>query len=116
RRSDRARGALGRRRLRSRLRDRAPPADRAHARLRLRLRARGDARRRPGPRALGGPGLMRRRVLGGFTLLEVMVAVAILALSLVAIFSSEGGAIRAGARARQMSAATLLARCKMAEV
>src|SRR5690606_19087481 len=59
---------------------------------------------------------MKRKVFGAFTLLEVMVAVAILALSMTAIFSSEGGAIRAGARARQMSAATLLARCKMAEV
>src|SRR5690606_30539651 len=59
---------------------------------------------------------MKRKVLGAFTLLEVMVAVAILALSMTAIFSSEGGAIRAGARARQMTTATLLARCKMAEV
>ncbi|MGE0791432.1 MAG: prepilin-type N-terminal cleavage/methylation domain-containing protein [Sandaracinaceae bacterium] len=59
---------------------------------------------------------MRRPIIGGFTLLEVMVAVAILGLSLVAIFSSEGGAIRAGARARQISVATLLARCKMGEI
>lgn len=57
-----------------------------------------------------------RRVFGGFTLLEVMVAVAILGLALVAIFSSEAGAIRAGARARQMSIASLLARCKMGEI
>lgn len=59
---------------------------------------------------------MSRRIFGAFTLLEVMVAVAILGISLTAIFSSEGGAIRAGARARQMTTATLLARCKMAEV
>lgn len=59
---------------------------------------------------------MRRTIIGGFTLLEVMVAVAILALSLTAIFSSQGGAIRAGARARSMTTATLLARCKMGEV
>ncbi|HEY8428333.1 MAG TPA: prepilin-type N-terminal cleavage/methylation domain-containing protein [Sandaracinaceae bacterium] len=59
---------------------------------------------------------MKRKVLGAFTLLEVMVAVAILAVAMTAIFSSEGGAIRAGARARQMTTATLLARCKMAEV
>ncbi len=57
-----------------------------------------------------------RRSIFGFTLLEVMVAVAILSIALTAIFSSEGGAIRAGARARQMATATLLARCKMAEV
>lgn len=59
---------------------------------------------------------MRRPILGAFTLLEVMVAVAILGISLTAIFASQGGAIRAGAQARHMSVATLLARCKMAEV
>lgn len=52
----------------------------------------------------------------GFTLLEVMVAVAILAVAMVAIFSSEAGAIRLGARARHMTTATLLARCKMGEL
>lgn len=52
----------------------------------------------------------------GFTLLEVAVAVAILALSLTAIFSSEAGAIKAGYRARHMGLATLLARCKMGEI
>lgn len=59
---------------------------------------------------------MRARTLGGFTLLEVMVAVAILAIALTAIFSSQAGAIRAGARARHMTTASLLARCKMAEI
>jgi len=52
----------------------------------------------------------------GFTLLEVMVAVAILAVALTSIFSSEAGAIRAGLRARQTDVATLLARCKMGEI
>ncbi len=52
----------------------------------------------------------------GFTLLEVMVAVAILGLGLTAIFSSQGGAIKAAHRARKMKVATLLARCKMAEL
>lgn len=65
---------------------------------------------------MSAPEPVRRTVLGGFTLLEVMVAVAILSLALVAIFSSEAGAIRAGARARAMTTATLLARCKMGEV
>lgn len=59
---------------------------------------------------------MRRKVIGGFTLLEVMVAVAILSLSLVAILSSQGGAIRTGAFARHVSTGTFLARCKMGEV
>jgi general secretion pathway protein I len=55
-----------------------------------------------------------RRV--GFTLLEVMVAVAILALSLTAIFASQAGAIQVAHRARKTSIATTLARCKMAEI
>lgn len=57
-----------------------------------------------------------RRRRGGFTLLEVMVAVAILALALTAIFSSEAGAIKVHHRARKTTVATELARCKMAEV
>jgi general secretion pathway protein I len=52
----------------------------------------------------------------GFTLLEVMVAVAILGVALTAIFSSEAGAIRASNRARRTNVATLLARCKLAEL
>jgi general secretion pathway protein I len=57
-----------------------------------------------------------RELFGAFTLLEVMVAVAILGIALTAIFSSEAGAIRAGARARHITTATLLARCKMGEI
>lgn len=56
------------------------------------------------------------QVLGAFTLLEVMVAVTILAVALTAIFASEAGAIRVSARARFTTTATLLARCKMAEI
>lgn len=52
----------------------------------------------------------------GFTLLEVMVAIAILALALSAIFSSEAGAIKMAQRARKMGMATLVARCKMGEI
>jgi len=59
---------------------------------------------------------MKRRLIGGFTLLEVTVAVAILGIALTAIFASEAGAIRAAARARHMTTATILARCKMAEI
>jgi general secretion pathway protein I len=58
----------------------------------------------------------RRRRHAGFTLLEVMVAVAILALSLTAIFSSQVGAMRTAARSRHVNTASLLARCKMGEV
>ncbi len=52
----------------------------------------------------------------GFTLLEVMIAVAILGLSLTAIFSSEVGAANVAARARRQNTAATLARCKMGEV
>lgn len=56
---------------------------------------------------------MRRN---GFTLLEVMIAVAILGLSLTAIFSSEVGAANVAQRARRQSIAATLARCKMGEI
>ena len=52
----------------------------------------------------------------GFTLLEVMIAVAILGLSLTAIFSSEVGAANVAARARRQNVAATLARCKMGEM
>ena len=59
---------------------------------------------------------MTRQRRNGFTLLEVIVAVAILGLSLVAIFGSESGAMRTTSRARHYHVATLLARCKMGEI
>lgn len=52
----------------------------------------------------------------GFTLMEVMVAVGILALGLTAIFSSQGQAIKVGTRAQHMNVAALMARCKMSEL
>jgi prepilin-type N-terminal cleavage/methylation domain-containing protein len=57
-----------------------------------------------------------RRARAAFTMLEVMVAVAILALSLTALFASEVGAAKAAYRARNMSTAALLARCKIGEI
>ncbi len=53
---------------------------------------------------------------GGFTLLEVMVALAILAASLLAISEVVGGALRNHVRARELDVATSLARAKMVEV
>lgn len=58
----------------------------------------------------------RSRRGSAFTLVEVMVAVAILALSLSAIFSTEAGAARMAHRSRKMGIASLLARCKMGEI
>lgn len=52
----------------------------------------------------------------GFTLLEVMIAIAILGISLAAIFSSEVGAANIAARARRQNVAVTLARCKMGEI
>jgi general secretion pathway protein I len=52
----------------------------------------------------------------GFTLLEVMVAMAILAMSLVAVLEVVGGALRAHERTRALELATTLARGKLAEV
>ncbi|HKP60506.1 MAG TPA: type II secretion system protein [Polyangiales bacterium] len=52
----------------------------------------------------------------GFTLLEVMVAMAILAIALGAVFSSEAGSVRMAARARKLGWASMLVRCKMGEI
>jgi general secretion pathway protein I len=59
---------------------------------------------------------MLRRNTAGFTLIEVMIAVVILAVGMSALFTSEAGAIRIAQRARTTTVATLLARCKMGEV
>jgi general secretion pathway protein I len=52
----------------------------------------------------------------GFTLLEVMVAVAILGLGITAILSAQAGAFVSAAHTRHLSSAVGLARCKMTEV
>lgn len=51
-----------------------------------------------------------------FTLLEVMVAVAILGLSLTAIMSAQAGLFSAGSHAQRESVAIGLLRCKMGEI
>ena len=57
-----------------------------------------------------------KRTRLGFTLLEVMVAVAILGLGLTAIFAAQAGALASVSHARNLSQATGLGRCKMSEV
>jgi general secretion pathway protein I len=52
----------------------------------------------------------------GFTLLEVMVSVAILGISLTAILSNQGGLSAANRAAEHMGVASTLARCKMTEL
>lgn len=58
----------------------------------------------------------RRRHTRGFTLLEIMVAVAILGLGLTAILSAQAGAFSSAQYARNLSVATGLLRCKITEV
>src|SRR5262245_62616960 len=52
----------------------------------------------------------------GFSLLEVMVAIAILGLALTVILSAQGGLAASNNSAAKMSIATSLARCKMTEL
>ncbi len=67
--------------------------------------------RAPTARAEAGRGGGR-----GFTLLEVMVALAILSMGLMALSDVTGGALRNHVRASQLDQATLLARGKMVEL
>jgi prepilin-type N-terminal cleavage/methylation domain-containing protein len=57
---------------------------------------------------------MRRRGEAGFSLLEVMMAIAILALSLVVLIRITTNNVRAAAHARMVTSATFLARAKLA--
>ena len=52
----------------------------------------------------------------GFTLLEVMIAMAILAISLVAVFRSQSQSVSMAGETRFLTTASLLAQGKMAEV
>jgi type II secretion system protein I len=51
----------------------------------------------------------------GFTLLEVIIAMAIMAIAFAAILAVEGGAINASARANQLNTVAMLARNQMVE-
>lgn len=52
----------------------------------------------------------------GFTLLEVMIAMAILAIALVAVFQSQSQSVSMAGRTRFLTTASLLAQGKMAEL
>lgn len=69
----------------------------------------------------GDPRLARvarrlRRFAGGFTLLEVLVAVAILGLGLTVVLSAQTGVFWSYSRASHLSQAPSLVRCKMSEI
>jgi general secretion pathway protein I len=57
---------------------------------------------------------MARRAAGGFTLLEIMVALAIISVALVSLLALGNRSIGTHARLQQMTQATLLAQQKMA--
>ena len=59
---------------------------------------------------------MKRESSAGFSLLEVMVAVAILSMALVSVFAASGGAVGATQHVVKIGVATMLARCKMTEL
>jgi len=61
-------------------------------------------------------GMMKRTSGKGFTLLEVMIAMAILAIALVAVFQSQSQSISMAGNARFLTTASLLAQSKMAEM
>ncbi|RYF08246.1 MAG: prepilin-type N-terminal cleavage/methylation domain-containing protein [Deltaproteobacteria bacterium] len=52
----------------------------------------------------------------GFTLLEVLVALAIMGISLTVLLQAQGAALRSASRSRDMTVATLLARGKMIDI
>lgn len=53
---------------------------------------------------------------GGFTLLEVMIAMAILAITLVAVYQSQSQSISMASNSRFLTTASLLAQARMAEI
>ena len=59
---------------------------------------------------------MARRPTNGFTLMEVMIAMAILAIALVTIFQSQSQSISMTGNSRFLTTASLLAQGKLAEI
>ena len=74
-----------------------------------------DPRRRERPESRTG-GRHRFGAAGGFTLLEVMIAMAILAITLVTVFQSQSQSISMATNSRFLTTASLLAQSRMAEI
>ena len=62
------------------------------------------------------PSQKRQTRHGGFTLLEVMIAMAILAITLVAVFQSQSQSISMAGSSRFLTTASLLSQSKMTEI
>ena len=62
------------------------------------------------------PSEKRQTRRSGFTLLEVMIAMAILAIALVAVFQSQSQSISMAGSSRFLTTASLLAQSKMTEI
>ncbi|MES1185684.1 MAG: prepilin-type N-terminal cleavage/methylation domain-containing protein, partial [Myxococcales bacterium] len=76
-----------------------------------------DARLRVSRRRVGHRAEQKNRPLqAGFTLLEVLVALAILGLGLVVILSSQAGLFSSASRGEHLTVASNLLRCKMSEI
>jgi general secretion pathway protein I len=58
---------------------------------------------------------VRRRAQSGFTLIEVMFAIAILAMAMTVVFSSNIIAARSTMHSRSLTRATMMARCRLTE-
>src|SRR5689334_21249924 len=70
----------------------------------------------PGARAVRAHGGRLGPLGRGFTLIEVLVAVAILGLGLTAILAAQAGTFASVGHAKHLSQASGLLRCKMSEV
>lgn len=73
---------------------------------------------RPAGRPKSSPGAPRRipNLRGGFTLLEVMIAMAIMAIALVAVYQSQSQSVSMATDSRFLTTAALLAQSRMAEI
>ncbi len=76
----------------------------------------------PDPCQSGRPESFRRALRrifarrGGFTLLEVMIAMAIMAIALVAVYQSQSQSVSMASDSRFLTTASLLAQSRMAEI
>jgi general secretion pathway protein I len=99
----------------------APPVSDKHPANRLPINAEAPLIAAAGPHGPVGTESRRRPrqiafVPGGFTLLEVMIAMAILAVALVAVYQSQSQSISMTGSSRFLTTASLLAQSRMVEI